>query len=71
MSIVQKNIDRLLAEREAAWGRDGQPLADIAATRDLTADETRSFEAASSAFDGFSERIASLEVSLEQERAVQ
>ena len=70
MSIIQNNIERLLAERKAAWERDGKPIADAAATRELSTDETRAFESASAEFESYTQRINALEPSLEQDRAV-
>jgi HK97 family phage major capsid protein len=70
MAIVLENIKRLLEERANAWETTGKPLADIAATRDFTAEENETFERASSAFDGYSSRIKALELDAEQERAV-
>lgn len=69
-SIIKNNIDRLRAEREAAWKRDGEPLVTIANTRDMTAEERTQFETASEQFEAYSARIKTLEASLEQDRAL-
>lgn len=70
MAIVMENLKRLLDERANAWETEGKPLADIASTREFTAEETEKFERASAAFDGYTQRIKALELTVEQERAV-
>ena len=70
MAIVIENLKRLLNERANAWETEGKPLADIAAEREFTGEEREKFERASAAFDGYSQRIKSLELTVEQERAV-
>lgn len=71
MAIVLDNIKRLLDERANIWETEGKPLADIADTRDFTVDEHEKFERLKGVYAGYSERIKALELSLEQERAVQ
>lgn len=71
MAVVISNIQKLLDERANAWQEEGQPLADIAAERAFTAEEQQSWERAESDFRSYSERIKALELSLEQERAVE
>lgn len=70
MAIVLENIKRLLDERANAWRTEGQPLADIANEREFSAEESEKFERLTAEFDSYSQRIKSLEQSLEQERAV-
>lgn len=70
MAIVMENIKRLLDERANAWETTGKPLVDIAAEREFTAEESETFERASTSFDSYSQRIKALEQQLEQERAV-
>lgn len=68
--LIKNNIDRLKAERKAAWERDGAPIAQLAETRNLTAEESARFESANAEFDAYGERIKALEASLEQDRAL-
>lgn len=70
MAIVMENIKRLLNERANAWETSGKDLADIASERAFTAEEAEKFERASADFDSYTQRIRSLELSVEQERAV-
>lgn len=70
MAVVTENLKRLLNERANAWETEGKPLADIAAQREFTGEERERFERATEAFDGYTQRIKSLELTLEQERAV-
>lgn len=67
MSTID-NLNRVYEERATDWQNTGKPLADIAAERELTADETATWERANGAFDGFSKRIKGLELAIEQER---
>lgn len=71
MAIATENIKRLLDERANAWETTGKPLADIAAEREFTAEEREKFERATEAFDGYTQRIKALELTAEQERAVE
>lgn len=71
MAVVIENIKRLLNERANAWETAGKPLADIANERAFTAEEQEQFERASADFDSYTQRIRSLELTAEQERAVQ
>ena len=70
MASVRENLQALLVERATAWETTGKPLADVAAEREFTADESATFERASAAFDAFGQRIRTLELTLAQERAV-
>jgi HK97 family phage major capsid protein len=67
MSTID-NLNRVYEERAADWQNTGKPLADIAAERELSADETATWERANSAFDAMSGRIKGLELAVEQER---
>jgi HK97 family phage major capsid protein len=67
MSTID-NLTRVYEERASDWQNTGKPLADIAAERELTADETATWERANSAFDAMSSRIKGLELAVEQER---
>lgn len=70
MASVRENLNTLLQERANAWETTGKPLADIATTREFTADEASTFERASAAFDNYSQRIKALQLTYDQERAV-
>ncbi|MER3389980.1 MAG: phage major capsid protein [Microcella sp.] len=70
MAIIMENLKRLLDERANAWETEGKPLTDIASERAFTAEEQEKFDRASEAFDGYTQRIKALELTVEQERAV-
>lgn len=71
MTILMENLKRLLNERANAWETAGKPLADIAAEREFTAEERSSWEKAEADFRSYTERIKALELTAEQERAVE
>ena len=71
MTILMENLKRLLNERANAWEVAGKPLADIAAEREFTAEERGSWEKAEADFRSYTERIKALELTAEQERAVE
>lgn len=71
MTILMDNLKTLLDERARDWETEGKPLADIAAERDFTAEEQEKFDRASAAFDSYAQRIKAIELTIEQERAVE
>lgn len=70
MTTTRENIKRILDERATVWERDAKPLVDIAETRAFTAEEQAKWEAIEADQRAYSERIRTLELSLEQERQV-
>ncbi|MBK4347245.1 phage major capsid protein [Lacisediminihabitans changchengi] len=70
MASIKENYRNLLDERKAAWEKDGAPLAEIAAARDFTPDETRRFDDAESTFLAYSARLKALDNTMEQERQI-
>ncbi|RFA14514.1 hypothetical protein B7R22_09850 [Subtercola boreus] len=70
MSAIQKNIARLLEERAAAWEKVGKPLADIAATRELTPAEKSSWEGVEADNRAFEQRLETLRGHLSQEAQI-
>ncbi|MBQ9917787.1 MAG: phage major capsid protein [Microbacterium sp.] len=60
MTTIQERIKSLADEQKRAWETEGKPLADIAHTRALTAEEHEKFEKLTRAFDDFDDRITLL-----------
>lgn len=70
MTSIREQIKGVLEERARDWETTGKPLADLASTRGLTAEEQSTFEKAEEAFRGYDSRIKLLELSLESERQI-
>ncbi|SDZ02418.1 phage major capsid protein [Herbiconiux ginsengi] len=69
-SAIATNIKRIMDERAAAWENTAKPLAEIAQTREFTAEERQTWERAEADHAAYSERIKSLRLSLDQEREI-
>ncbi|MDR0594531.1 MAG: phage major capsid protein [Bifidobacteriaceae bacterium] len=71
MTVTAVNMQRLVDERARIWETEGKPLADIAATRDFTAEETQTWERVNGALGRLQERLKALEVANRQEAALE
>ena len=64
---IMDQIKRLATEQSRAWETEGKPLADIAETREFTAEEAQKFERLNEAFNSFDDRITALRHQMEVE----
>lgn len=69
MTNINDTIEQIKAERRRLWETEGKPLADIAATRSLSAEETQTWERVNADFDAAGQRISAMERAAAQERA--
>lgn len=60
MSTITEQIQKVLDERASLFETEGKPLADIAAERAFTAEETERSEKVDTAMDAFERRLATL-----------
>jgi len=65
---IMEQIKRLATEQARAWETEGKPLADIAETREFTAEEAQKFERLNEAFNSFDDRITALRHQHEMEQ---
>lgn len=68
MTDIDDKIKRLADEQRKLWETEGKPLADIAETREFTADERQKYEALNERYNSYDDRIGLLVRQREQNK---